>query len=170
MIIVIECCGVSSTYAHDLCLSSISKIAVQSGVSATLLTKMAQVESGIGTTRQPWPWTINVEGRDYYFKTAQAAVTYMEHLQRRGLTSFDVGCFQINWRWHQHKVRDVAELIDPDTNTRIAAQYLRELYQRHQSVAQAVAHYHSSNSKRGQAYVQRVFKYSDRNTTVRRQN
>lgn len=152
--IVIECSRISSDYA---CHQAILKMAQSCGVSAVLLTKIAQVESGIGPTQQPWPWTVNVQGRDYYFKTAKGAVAYMEQLQRRGITSFDVGCFQINWRWHHPKVRDVAELIDPDTNTTIAAQYLRELYQRHGSVVQAVAHYHSSDSKRGQTYVRRVF-------------
>ena len=156
MMIIIECSRISSNYAHDLCVSSIRKIAVQSGVSAELLTKVAQVESGIGSLRQPWPWTVNVQGHDYYFKSAQGAVSYMKQLQHRGITSFDVGCFQINWRWHRHKVRDVAELIDPDTNTTIAAQYLRELYQRHGSVVQAVAHYHSAQPHRGRAYVGRV--------------
>ena len=149
---------ISSHYAYNLCYQAIEQTAPQSGVSATLLSKIAQVESGIGPSRQPWPWTVNVQGRDYYFKTSQGALQYIQKLQSQGITSFDVGCFQINWRWHQHKVHAVAELLDPLTNTMIAAQFLQDLYQRHHSVYQAVAHYHSADTKRGQAYVQRVFK------------
>ena len=136
MSIVIALSPISSDYA---CHQAILKIAESSSIAAALLTTIAQVESGMGPLRQPWPWTVNGQGHDYAFKTVKGAVTYMEPRQRRGITSFAVDCFQINW--HRHKVRSIAELIAPDTNTLIATLYLHELYQHHGSVVQTVAHY-----------------------------
>ncbi len=141
----------------NLCLKAIQEIAGHRGVSPQLLLKIARVESGYGQLNQPWPWTINVKGKDYYFKNQQGALTYIHKLIQSGVRSFDVGCFQINWRWHRTKVSSPAELLHPTRNALIAADYLQELYVQHRSVSRAVAHYHSSNPYRGAQYVQRVF-------------
>ncbi len=88
----------------NLCLKAIEEIAGRKGISPQLLLKIARVESGYGQLNQPWPWTINVKGKDYYFKNQQSALKYIHKLIQSGIQSFDVGCFQINWRWHQAKV------------------------------------------------------------------
>ncbi len=141
----------------NLCLKAIQEIAGHKGISPQLLLKIARAESGYGQLNQPWPWTINVKGKDYYFKNQQGAVAYIERLIKSGIQSFDVGCFQINWRWHRTKVSSPAELLHPTRNALIAADYLQELYVQHRSVSRAVAHYHSSNPYRGAQYVKHVF-------------
>lgn len=146
----------SAQATSNPCLKAIYTVAEPLGVSASLLQKIARTESGYGQDRQPWPWTINVRGKDYYFKDQASALTYIDQLLEAGIESFDVGCFQINWRWHRQKVKSPAELLHPLRNAVIAANYLQELYARHRSVYQAVAHYHSSHPLRGASYVQRV--------------
>lgn len=142
---------------HNQCLKAIHLASKRMGVSPKLLQKIAEVESGYGSKRQPWPWTINVKGKAYYFKNPEGALKYIEALLNAGIQSFDVGCFQINWRWHQQKVANPSVLIHPTNNALIAADYLQELYAKHQSVRQAVAHYHSADPTRGASYANRVF-------------
>ena len=126
-------------------------------VSKQLLWRIARVESGRGYLSQPWPWTINVRGVGYYFKTKQIAVQYIKRLMLSGIRSFDIGCWQINARWHGHKVRDIVSLLDPHINAQVAQSYLQSLVVQHRHVGLAVASYHSPNNyTRGYRYVQKV--------------
>jgi hypothetical protein len=73
-----------------------------------------------------------------------------------GIRNVDLGCMQLNWRWHATAFPDAATMIDPVANTRYAARFLRDLHAQHGSWAQAVAHYHSADPTRGAAYAAKV--------------
>src|SRR5699024_6482524 len=62
---------------------------------------------------QPWPWTVNMEGRGRWFDNADAARAYVFAHFKAGARSFDVGCFQINYRWHGDAFRSIDEMFDP---------------------------------------------------------
>ena len=148
---------VNQGYANQ-CLKAINLMADKTIVPLNLLLQVAKVESGYGAHKIPWPWAIQVQGKSYYFKTQSAAYLYIKHLLSLGIENFDVGCFQINWRWHKDKIRTPQELLNPLNNTLIAAQFLIDLKTRHASWMKAVSNYHSSNPQQGKNYAKLVFK------------
>lgn len=147
---------ISQLHANQ-CLKSINLLKDRTTVPKALLLKIAKVESGIGRQKTPWPWAIQVQGKSYYFKNQLAATLYIKQLLLLGIENFDVGCFQINWKWHKDKVRTPQELLNPNKNTLIAAQFLNDLKAQHQSWVKAVAYYHSSHPLQGQNYAKLVF-------------
>ncbi|MEE3317500.1 MAG: transglycosylase SLT domain-containing protein, partial [Pseudomonadota bacterium] len=95
-----------------------------------LLPAIARVESGIDMgngARTAWPWTLNEGGQSRYFKTREEALAYLKDAVARGVTNIDVGCMQINYRWHGDKFRTLADMLDPEQNTAYGAMYLSNL-------------------------------------------
>ena len=103
-----------------------------------------------------WPWTINAEGRGQVFISRDAALTVTAALQRRGVTSVDVGCFQINLLHHPNAFSSLSSAFDPHDNADYAADFLSRLYRRTGTWGDAVAAYHSTTPVIGLAYRQRV--------------
>lgn len=137
-------------------------IAHESQVPAAVLGAVCTYESQTvhQGQRQPWPWTLNVRGRGFWFKNRESAVAYAD-IERQTHRNFDVGLCQINWRWHGHHFSSINELIDPERNLRYAALYLSKLRKQKNSWISAIGAYHSpSNSERARAYVERVLSAS----------
>lgn len=128
------------------------------GIPPGLLTAIARVESGkrVGTATQAWPWTLNQGGAGSYHATRQDALDALAGALATGRTNVDVGCMQLNWRWHAAAFPDAATMIEPAANTSYAARFLRGLHDRHGDWDTAIAHYHSADPARGAAYAQKV--------------
>jgi len=156
--VLIYLMSVTSLKANQ-CLKAINLLSERIDVPKKLLLQIAKVESGFGPHRAPWPWSIHIQGNSYYFKTEKAASIYIKQLLALGIKNFDVGCHQINYFWHQDKVRTPQELLNPLKNTLIAAQFLVSLRAQHHSWFKAVAHYHSSNPQKGLTYAKLVYSY-----------
>lgn len=127
-----------------------------------LLVSVAMAESGrydatSGETH-PWPWTINAEGRSYYFATKSEAVAATRRLQRAGVRSIDVGCMQVNLRYHPEAFADLNEAFDPLANATYAAGFLKRLHKQSASWPKAIAQYHSESPSRNKPYFARVIR------------
>ncbi|MBL8642501.1 MAG: tetratricopeptide repeat protein [Rhodospirillaceae bacterium] len=133
-----------------------------------LLTAISFTESGreINGERVPWPWTINVGGDGRYFETKEQAVTAVRKLLDEGQRSIDVGCMQINLRYHPNAFRDIEQAFDPASNVAYGAQYLQSLYRLQGSWPKAVERYHSTDDGRRAEYRERVMSFW--NTDARR--
>ncbi len=131
------------------------------GIPALLLRAVSNVESGrsIGGVVAAWPWTINVEGKGYIFKTKQEAIKAVEKFQRQGSKSIDVGIMQINLRHHPNAFRNLEEAFDPQLNIAYGAKFLKQLFQQHKSWNLAIGHYHSATPKFHNAYKQKVISH-----------
>ena len=90
-----------------------------------------------------WPWAINREGKGYWFKTREEALAFAKASLAEGRTSFDVGCVQINYRWHGHAFPSLEDMFDPEWTATYAAQFLRTLYEERGSWSAAAGAYHS---------------------------
>jgi hypothetical protein len=99
-----------------------------------------------------WPWTINANGAGRLFESQPEALTETRALQRRGVTSIDVGCFQINLLQHPAAFASLEEAFDPAANAAYAARFLLSLRARTGSWENAIAAYHSATPERGSAY------------------
>ncbi len=141
-----------------LCAAAAERAARIEGVPLDLLQAIARTESGTrrGAAITAWPWTINVDGTGAWFGTRSAAEDAVRDAQQKGHTSIDVGCFQINLRWHGAAFRSVADMFDPDTNARYAAGFLVRLYREFGDWSAAVGAYHSRRPDRSTGYVAKV--------------
>lgn len=106
----------------------------------------------------PWPWTVTSGADGEYFASKAEALAKARALQKRGVTNIDVGCMQINLRYHPHAFETLEEAFDPAKNAAYAGAHLRQLREDHKSWNQAVQRYHSSNPERGAAYREAVYK------------
>ena len=124
-----------------------------------LLTSIALVESGIKKSEfKSWPWTLNVSGKSMYFDNKSETIEYLKsniNLKK----SIDVGCMQINTKYHLKNFKDLSHLVEPEENVKYAAIYLLKLYKKHKSWNEAVSRYHSSIPKRKKNYLKKVQTY-----------
>ncbi|HHI71481.1 MAG TPA: lytic transglycosylase domain-containing protein [Rhodobacteraceae bacterium] len=129
------------------------QVADEYRVPPRLLFAIALTESG--RRGKPWPWTMNVEGRPYYFPTRAAA----ENALRRWLTKNkqpDVGLMEVNWRYHRQKLQDHTKALDPWYNLRAGALILRQAYDATGDWWRAAGRYHSTTPSLASIYRQRV--------------
>ncbi|QCG91707.1 lytic transglycosylase domain-containing protein [Azospirillum sp. TSH100] len=141
------------------CIAAILDAERAAGIGDHLLLAMGFTESGRRTEDRlftAWPWTVNTEGQSHYFPTRDAAISFVRETQARGVQSIDVGCLQVNLRWHPDAFPDLVTAFDPVANARYAASFLSALRRDHGSLETAIARYHSAQSERGEAYRQRV--------------
>lgn len=147
----------SPAFAGGECDLAAFQAAAESAVPLPVLTAItrAETEARRGRVQGPWPWTINHAGVGEWFETREEALSRIGTLVARG-ESLDIGCFQINTRWHAQAFASAEEMIDPLTNARYAARYLTDLYAETGEWKSAVAAYHSRDPDRGAGYAERV--------------
>lgn len=132
-------------YPAARCEAAIVNGARRGGVPPEVLQAVALTETGRrenGRLR-PWPWAINREGQGFWFKTEQEAIAFAQESLAAGRTSFDVGCVQINYRWHGRAFPSLEQMFDPDYTATYAAQFLRNLYEERGNWSEAAGAYHS---------------------------
>ena len=146
----------AATEAGLLCRYAIQQAEAGSGMPQHLLGAIARVESGrpdpLTGRLHPWPWTINAEGKGYFFDSKAEAVQFARGLQARGVQSFDTGCLQVNVMYHPDAFRSLEDAFDPLTNARYAVKFLTELRDKSGSWDTASAWYHSANPDLGGPY------------------
>ena len=92
---------------------------------------------------RPWPWTVNMEGRGFWFDTREEAYAYVMERYNAGARSFDVGCFQINYKWHGMHFDSIEAMFDPMVNATYAAKLLSGLHDEFGDWTKAAGAYHS---------------------------
>ena len=129
------------------CDAAIAAAEQSTATAPGLLHAIGLVESGRRDPRtgerHPWPWTVSAEGIGTYYPSKAEAITAVEALQARGITSIDVGCMQVNLFYHPAAFRSLDEAFDPAPNARYAARFLLSLYARTHDWPAAAAGYHS---------------------------
>jgi hypothetical protein len=103
-----------------------------------------------------WPWTVNVEGEGRYFGSKAAAVEHVRAALARGARSIDVGCLQVNLRWHPKAFEDLETAFEPAANVAYAARHLAALRRTESDPVRAIGRYHSSIREAQEAYLSRV--------------
>ncbi len=141
------------------CARLAAEAGAEAGIPDGLLPAISLVEAGRGTGNggiAPWPWTLNEGGKGMYFDTREEALAYLAEALARGVTNIDIGCMQLNWKWHSAGFASPEEMIDPVRNTRYAARFMTELHNRLGSWEVAASAYHSTDPERGQRYLEKV--------------
>ena len=146
-----------------LCAVAADKAGTEYGVRYDLLQTISVVESGrfdkLHNQYVSWPWTVNANGKGYYYSTKEEAVAAVKNFQKQGINSIDVGCMQINLKYHGEAFDSIEDALNPETNVRYSAKFLRNLYNRNgYDWKKAAKRYHSGNYAQGEIYSKRLEK------------
>ena len=141
------------------CLSFTEKYGKQFNIPDKLLTSISLVESGIKKNNNfvSWPWTLNVAGKSMFFDNKNDALSFLKKNYKN--KNIDVGCMQISLKYHINEFDTLENILDPDTNVKYAAKFLRKLFVKHKRWNEAISRYHSSVPKRKTQYLNRVKNY-----------
>ena len=144
---------------ENICLSEARRAEAQHGIPSGLLQSITRVEAGRKTVTgefMPWAWTLNDAGEGLFFDSREAAMRHLEAAVAAPSHSVDVGCMQVNTKWHMEGFHKLSDMLDPVQNANYAAGFLLDLHEAHQSWDDAVKHYHSSEPAKNVAYHGRV--------------
>nr|WP_245860926.1 transglycosylase SLT domain-containing protein [Rhodobacter maris] len=144
----------SAATVSSTCERVAEEAARRTGVPVSVLKAISLTETGkrIDGKLRPWPWTVNMEGAGHWFDTLDEARAYVFQEFKRGARSFDVGCFQINYKWHSQHFSSIDEMFDPMANALYAARFLAELYGEKGSWNGAAGAYHSRTQEYAERY------------------
>lgn len=128
-----------------ICDRAARRAAQAEGVPPEVLLAITRTETGRSRNGvlEPWPWTVNMEGKGRWFETPDAAMRYVFERFTAGARSFDVGCFQINYKWHGGAFRSIEEMFDPEISADYAAALLARNFEKTSDWSQAAGTYHS---------------------------
>ena len=147
----------------DLCGLAANKISQEYQIKPELLQTIASVESGRWVEekqqRIAWPWTVQANGSGHYYKSKEEAVKAVKLLQEKGIKNIDVGCMQINLKYHGHAFNSVEDALEPTKNVAYSAEFLRKLYHKTGNWQKTAMQYHSKNHNKGMIYKKRLEKH-----------
>lgn len=151
------------------CDEAAALAARETSVPLDVLLAVTRTETGRsdGGALVPWPWTVNMEGAGRWFATEDEARAYVFLNFKRGARSFDVGCFQINYKWHGQAFRSIDEMFDPVRNALYAAGFLADLHAELGDWTKAAGAYHSRTKKYADRYEARFDRIRETVTPLR---
>lgn len=140
-----------------ICESAALIASRETGVPLDVLRAISLTETGRKGNAgfAPWPWTVNMEGIGKWFDDVASAQAYVDRHFARGARSFDVGCFQINYKWHGKAFSSIEDMFDPILNARYAASFLTDLHREFGDWSRAAGAYHSRTPKYAKRYAAR---------------
>lgn len=163
VITLIAVSDVRSSDTGDLCRVAADVVEEEYQIKKSLLQTIASVESGRWDNKRnervSWPWTVHANGKGYYFKTKNEAINAVKSMQSAGISNIDVGCMQINLRYHGSNFKSLEEAFDPKKNVAYGAKFLKKLHNKTKSWQKAAMHYHSKNWRKGSNYKNRLEKH-----------
>jgi len=141
-----------------ICESAASQAAQRYGIPVGVMQALTLTETGrnMAGRMRPWPWTINVGGKGYWFDTRDEALNFVHTQIPKTVRSYDLGCFQINRRWHGEAFASASDMFDPVLNADYAARFLRSLLPEFRSWKRAAGAYHSRTPRFAERY-ERIF-------------
>ena len=145
-----------------LCARHAAEIELRDDLPPHLLLAIAKVESGRWRagerTSMAWPWTVTAGGAGRHFASKDEAIAAVRALRAEGRRNIDVGCMQVNLRYHPEAFADLETAFDPASNVDYAADLLKRLRQEARSWTKAIAFYHSRTPKFNGPYRLKVFR------------
>lgn len=128
------------------------------GVPSQIMLAIARVETGRQRdgTLYPWPWAVNEAGRSHWFQTRAEAEAHVMAALDKGQNNIDIGCFQVNIRWHGAQFSSLQTMFDPAENADYAARFLVKNHEKTGNWVDAVARYHSTTPTHARSYIEKV--------------
>ena len=141
-----------------LCENTIESVELQTDIPKGLLLGIGKAEAirKINNKYIIWPWTINHAGKSLFFDSKEQMKNYVFKNLKRKDFNIDVGCMQINIKWHKNNFKKISDMFEVNPNISYAASFLKQLKNRHGSWDEAIKHYHSSDPKKNSPYLIKV--------------
>ena len=143
----------------SICEKNIIEIERQIDIPKGLLKAIGLTESGRYLDKSSptiWPWTVNVKTKSLFFDNKSQMLKFLNSEVEKGNYDFDVGCMQVNLKWHGKFFKKIADSIDPKTNISYATSFLYKLKTDFKTWTEAIKRYHSSNPKKNIKYHKKV--------------
>ncbi len=143
-----------------LCEQAAQFAARETGVPLSILQAVTLAETGHtrpdATGLVAWPWAVMADLNGQWFPDQPSAIAFAKGLIEQGKSNIDIGCFQLNIRWHAEAFPNLEAMFSPQNNALYAARFLQDLYQETGDWRAAVGRYHSRDAPRAEAYVRRL--------------
>ena len=143
------------------CEAIIKKIESLTDIPNGLLLGIGKAESGRIKNDEIviWPWTINHAGKSLFFDNKNQVKRYISKRVKEGDNNLDVGCMQINLKWHKHNFKNIKDMIAIEPNVSYAASFLIQLKGKYGTWEKAIKHYHSSDPIKNKPYLNKVVNF-----------
>ena len=141
-----------------LCENTIKSVELQTDIPKGLLLGIGKAEA-IRKFNNKYiicPWTINHAGKSLFFDNKEQMKNYVFKNLKRKDFNIDVGCMQINIKWHKNNFKKISDMFEVNPNISYAASFLKQLKNKHGSWDKAIKHYHSSDPKKNNPYLIKV--------------
>lgn len=131
----------AGTTALGPCEREMARAADTHGIPLGVLYSVGMTESG--GKRGLRAYAMNIDGRAVFANDLNDALLRFDEAKRQGAKLIDLGCMQINHRWHWRQFSSVADMFDPARNVAYAARLLKELRRSQPSWTMTVARYNA---------------------------
>ena len=140
---------------RGICIRAILEAQERYGIPDNILLGIGLQEAGTrrGGALTVWPWAVNAAGEGRLFEDRASAMDWVRERQAAGVRSIDVGCMQINLRWHPDAFQSLEEGFDPRIGADYAARFLLALRKQTGSWALAAGSYHSFTPEKRDIYL-----------------
>lgn len=137
----------------ELCEQEMTRAAHQHDIPLNILYSVGLTETGQRGVLNPYD--MNVDGRPVHSASLNEALERFARERAHGAKLIDIGCMQINHRWHGSHFNSVSDMFDPARNVEYAANFLKELRAQEGNWTLAVARYNAGpdNPKAQKTYV-----------------
>jgi len=145
--------GLAQPASAELCEQEMTRAAQQHDIPLNILYSVGLTETGERGTLHPYD--MNVDGRAVHSETLNEALARFALERAHGAKLIDIGCMQINHRWHAAHFGSLSEMFDPVRNVDYAANFLKALRTQEGNWTLAVARYNAGpdNPKAQKTYV-----------------
>ena len=144
----------------DICRKTILELNLNKGLPKYLLHTISIKESGRWMPEKKeifaWPWTVTSGFDSKYYSNKKEAINAVKILQAKNIKNIDIGCMQINLKYHPKAFNSLEEAFEPANNITYASQFLKKLYKKNKSWKKAISYYHSSTPELSQKYLIKV--------------
>ena len=151
--------SLASSEIKNRCENIINKIESLTDIPKGLLLGIGKTEAGRVSAKKElivWPWTVNHAGKSLFFDNKKQMSNYVLKHLLKGDKNLDVGCMQVNLKWHKHNFKKVSDMFSIEPNISYAASFLLQLKNTHNTWDEAIKHYHSSDPIKNIPYLKKV--------------
>ena len=140
-ILLCEAASALASTPQPLCEEQMTRAAQAYEIPLNILYSVGLTETGHEGMLSPYD--MNVDGRAVLSDSLPQALARFEYERARGAKLIDVGCMQINHRWHGQNFHSLADMFDPERNVEYAASFLKTLRAQEGFWTLAVARYNA---------------------------
>lgn len=143
MAFIFNALGIAAAFANSVgpCEREMARAADAYRIPLAVLYAVGMTETGGKHGLRMF--ALNIDGQAVFAATLEEGLARFDAARRAGAKYIDVGCMQINHRWHGKRFPSVAAMFDPQRNVAYAARLLKELRDSQPSWTMAVARYNA---------------------------